>query len=72
VIVGDADLEMYELAGDQPESEPLPDTSRRRWYRFEWAMAATIALWGLAAAGANRRSVHVPRRLLRAKTPDRD
>ena len=52
MIVGDADLEMYELAGDQPESEPLPDTSRRRWYRFEWAMAATIALWGLAAAGA--------------------
>jgi hypothetical protein len=50
--VGDPDLEMYELAADQPEGEPLPDTSRRRWYRLEWATPATIALWALASAAA--------------------
>jgi hypothetical protein len=50
--VGDPDLEMYELAADQPEGEPLPDSSRRRWYRVEWATPATIALWALAAAAA--------------------
>lgn len=43
---------MYELAADQPEGEPLPDTSRRRWYRLEWATPATIALWALASAAA--------------------
>jgi hypothetical protein len=50
--VGDPDLEMYELAADQPEGEPLPDTSRRRWYRLEWATPTTIALWALASAAA--------------------
>jgi len=50
--VCDPDLEMYELAADQPEGEPLPDSSRRRWYRVEWATPVTVALWGLEAAGA--------------------
>src|SRR6266487_2699428 len=43
---------MYELAADRPEGEPLPDSSRRRWYRVEWATPVTVTLWGLAAAGA--------------------
>ena len=43
---------MYELAVDQPDGEPLPDTSRRRWQHVVRAMPVTVALWGIAATGA--------------------